>query len=69
MKPEEARECLPNATKTEIVATFNLRTWRHVFKERCAPAAQTQIRNLMKGVLREFNAVTPEIFDDLMELL
>ena len=67
MKPEDARECLPNATKTEIVATFNLRQWRHVFKERCAKAAQAQIRFLMQGVLREFNKVVPEVFDDLVE--
>jgi thymidylate synthase (FAD) len=66
MKPEDARECLPNATKTEIVMTCNLRTWRHVFKERCAPAAQAPIRKLMQGVLREFNATVPEIFEDLV---
>lgn len=67
MKPEDARECLPNAIKTEIVATYNLRAWRHVFKERCAKAAQAQIRNLMRGVLHEFNKVVPEVFDDLVE--
>ena len=68
-KPEDARECLPNATKTEIVMTCNMRMWRHVFTERCAPAAQAQIRKLMQGVLREFNDITPELFDDLMEKL
>jgi thymidylate synthase (FAD) len=65
MKPEDARECLPNAAMTEIVMTCNLRQWRHVFRERCSPAAQPQIKNLMKGVLCEFNRIVPEIFEDL----
>jgi thymidylate synthase (FAD) len=33
-KPEEARSILPNCVKTEINSTFNLRIWRHIFKER-----------------------------------
>lgn len=67
MKPEDARECLPNASKTEIVATYNARQWRHVFKERCGKHAQPQIRGLMQGVLREFNMAVPELFEDLID--
>ena len=41
VKPEDARSVLPNATKTEVVTTFNLRQWRHVFRERALnPTAQ-----------------------------
>jgi len=63
--PEDARECLPNATKTEIVTTFNLRQWRHVFEERALNLhAQWQIRDLMRGVLIEFGKSLPAVFED-----
>lgn len=63
--PEDARECLPNATKTEVVATYNLRTWRHIFNERALnPRAQWQIRGLMQDVLIEFGKALPAVFGD-----
>jgi thymidylate synthase (FAD) len=63
--PEDARECLPNATKTEVVATYNLRTWRHVFEERALNShAQWQIRGLMQDVLIEFGKALPAVFGD-----
>lgn len=46
-RPEQAREVLPNALKTEIVMTANLREWVHVFKLRCSNKAHPQIRDLM----------------------
>lgn len=64
--PEDARECLPNATKTEVVTTMNLRMWRHVFQERALnPKAQWQIREIMLGILKEFQTRIPVVFDDL----
>jgi len=55
IKAEDARGVLPNATKTEIVATFNLRMWRHIFQERAAnPAAQKPIREATGWVLTAF---------------
>lgn len=69
-KSEDAREILPNACKTEIVMTANLRVWRHIFKERALNRhAQFQIRYLAQGILKEFNAVLPEIFSDLAKVL
>ena len=66
LKPEDAREVLPNCGKTEIVMTANLRVWRHVFKERAFnPKAQYQIRKLLLSLYEEFNKVLPEIFSDL----
>jgi hypothetical protein len=63
--PEDARECLPNATKTEVVTTYNLRQWRHLFKERALNKhAQWQIRGLMQGVLIEFGKALPAVFGD-----
>jgi thymidylate synthase (FAD) len=65
--PEDARECLPNATKTELVMTCNLRQWRHVFAIRALNKhAQWQIRQLMQGVLIEFGKALPAVFGDQM---
>jgi thymidylate synthase (FAD) len=65
MKAEDARSLLPNAAKTEVVATFNIRAWRHVFRERCHRAAQWQIRGIMTEILRFFVEKMPAFFDDL----
>jgi thymidylate synthase (FAD) len=68
--PEDARSCLPQATKTEVVATYNLRMWRHVFNERALnERAQWQIRELMQKCLELFANKLPCIFEDQMEKL
>ena len=66
MRPENARFVLPNATKTEVVTTFNLRQWRHVFKHRALnPRAQWEIREIMQAVLEKFKVLMPAVFGDL----
>lgn len=64
-KPEEARSVLPNALKTEIVVTANLREWRTIFKQRTAKAAHPSMRELMCPLLNEFKELIPVIFDDI----
>ena len=60
---EDARYNLPNAMKTEIVATYNLREWRHIFKLRALDdAAQWEIRGIMQGILQEFRVLMPDAF-------
>jgi thymidylate synthase (FAD) len=58
---QDARGVLPNALKTEIVMTANLREWRHVLKLRTSKAAHPDMRALMLPLLAEckekFNAV------------
>jgi len=66
-KAEDARGVLPNACKTEIVVTMNLRSWRHFFKMRCDKHAQAEIRNLAKDLLVKMNDLMPIIFEDLYE--
>ena len=64
--PEDARSVLPNATKTEIVTTFNIRMWRHVFKERAFNShAQWQIKDIMLSLYKEMNELVPCLFEDL----
>lgn len=61
---EDARYILPNACKTEIVATYNMRTWIHLFDHRGDNKhAQWEIRNLFFNMEKEFAKRWPCIFD------
>lgn len=66
--PEEARDVLPNATKTELVMTANLREWRHFFKLRAADAtgkAHPQMKEVTIPLLEDFKRIIPVVFDDI----
>lgn len=65
--PQEARSVLPNSLKTEIVATANLREWRHILTLRAGEAAHPQIREVMVPLLAEMKSRIPVIFDDILE--
>jgi len=70
VKKEDARTVLPNAMKTEVVTTFNLRTWMHVFNERALNKhAQNQIKKIMQNILIDFNKLIPEVFNEQYEKL
>jgi thymidylate synthase (FAD) len=62
--PEQTRSVLPNSLKTEIVATYNLREWRHVFEMRCQKAAHPQMREIMIPLLQNFQKRIHPLFDD-----
>lgn len=64
-RPEQAREVLPNAVKTEIVVQANIREWRHIFKLRTSKAAHPQMRALMLPLLEELREYLPVVFDDI----
>lgn len=66
-KPEQARSVLPNSLKTEIVATANLREWRHIFKLRTSNRAHPQMRQVMVPLFAKVREMVPVIFDDLPE--
>ena len=65
VKPEVARDVLPNAIATTLVITYNLRQWRHFLKQRTSPAADPQIRRIAGMILKEFKAQVPVIFKDI----
>lgn len=65
LKPEEARDVLPNALATKIVATFSFTEWRHVFKLRASWKAHPQMNEVMVPVLEAFKSEWPAVFDDL----
>lgn len=64
-KPEEARDVLPNATKTEIVCSANIREWRHILKLRTSKAAHPAMREVMIPLLRDLQSRIPILFDDI----
>lgn len=66
-KAQEARDVLPNATKTEINMKANLREWRHFFKLRCHSTAHPDIRVLALDLLKQMHEQIPIIFDDLYD--
>lgn len=66
--PQEARSVLPNSLKTEIVVTANIRQWRTMFEQRCAPAAHPQMRQVMITLLRRFLSEYFVFFEDLFNL-
>ena len=66
LQPQDARDVLPNACKTEVVVTMNLRSWRHFFKMRTDKHAQDEIRYLANLVLTEFKKELPVIFGDIL---
>ena len=63
--PEIARDVLPLCTKTELIATYNLREWRHILRLRTDKAAHPKMRELMQTLLQFFQVLVPIIFDDI----
>lgn len=71
VRPEEAREVLPNSTKTEVVMTANFREFRHVFSLRALGSTgrpHPEMLRLMLPLLREVSSKIPVVFDDLSEI-
>ena len=67
--PQQARAFLPNCLKTEIVATMNIREWRHVLRLRTSEAAHPQMREIMCQLLDKFKQTLPVLFDDIQHTL
>lgn len=64
LKAQDARNLLPNACKTEMVVTGNLRVWRDFLLKRTEKAAQGEIRFLANEILNQFKQEIPVIFED-----
>ena len=52
LKPQQARQILPNALKTELIMTGTIEQWEGFFKLRCAPSAHPDAKYLA-DMLRE----------------
>lgn len=66
-QPQDARDVLPNALKTEMVTTMNIRSLRHFFELRCTAKAHPHIRDLALKLLELLHYNIPVLFDDLVE--
>ena len=66
MKPEDARYVLPNATKTNITMTINLRELIHVCALRLCTRASSEIRQLFKVIKEEVNKYEPKLAELLV---
>ncbi|OGL40350.1 MAG: thymidylate synthase, flavin-dependent [Candidatus Schekmanbacteria bacterium RIFCSPHIGHO2_02_FULL_38_11] len=64
IKNEDARFVLPNAIKSEIVISANLREWRYILQLRCAPDAQWEIRGICNEILKILKKEAPVVFED-----
>lgn len=54
LSPQEAREKLPNSTKTELICYASLPQWKHMLGLRCSPAADPEMRRVMIPLREEF---------------
>ena len=60
IKPEDARYLLPEATKTNLVITANVREFFHILDMRTDKAAQWEIRELAEAMKEAAKAVAPQ---------
>lgn len=60
-KPEDARAILPNATKTNIIMTCNLRELMHMCNLRLCTRAQKEIRELFYEIKRQVTDLNENI--------
>lgn len=63
IKPEDARYLLPEATKTNLVMTCNVRELFHIADMRTAQAAQWEIRDLVNEMLDQLEGVSEQWYD------
>jgi len=64
IKNEDSRYVLPNAVESQIVATANLREWRHIIELRGSPDAQWEIRKVAIEILKILKKYASTVFED-----
>jgi thymidylate synthase (FAD) len=63
--PEIARDMLPHCLAVRMIATHNLRGWRHVLLMRTTVQTHRKLRPLMVNLLDEFKTKVPVLFEDI----
>lgn len=64
LAPQQARNVLPESTKTELIMYATLPEWLHIFKMRCAKAADPEMRRIMVPLREQFRAEYPEMWEE-----
>jgi thymidylate synthase (FAD) len=54
LKPQQARQILPNCLKTELIMTGTIEQWKHFFDLRCAVSAHPDARHLAVQLREQF---------------
>jgi len=67
VKKEDARACLPIATKTRMFFTYNLREVRHFLHERLSPRAQREVRMVAVSMYDQLSDLYPWLLSDMEE--
>lgn len=62
LKPQEAREILPNCCATELVMTANLREWLHICNLRTGKGVYPQTKSLFFDIRNSFAEKLPIFF-------
>jgi thymidylate synthase (FAD) len=65
VSPEKARVLLPSNLATTVVASGNIREWRHVLWLRTGSGVEPSLRILMYQLLEALNKVCPVFFEDV----
>jgi thymidylate synthase (FAD) len=65
VRPQEARNILPNALAATIAVTGNLRNWRHFFLMRSSRETHPDFRRIADPMLIEFKKIIPLLYDDI----
>lgn len=65
IKPEDARQVLPNATKTNITMSLNYRELIHICNLRLCTRAQLEIRKLFQAIKAEVEGAEPRLAEYL----
>ncbi len=60
---EDARFILPQAIKTRLLATLNLRELLHIACLRLSPKAQWEIREVVSRMIDEVGRIIPEVYE------
>ena len=63
LAPQQARAVLPESTKTEIIVYASLPEWKHIFKMRCAKAADPEMRRIMIPLREDLKREYPEMWE------
>lgn len=63
--PQLARDILPNALKSEIIVTTNLKEWNLIFKQRTSKFAHPQMVEVMIPLYREMKGIFGNIIENI----
>jgi thymidylate synthase (FAD) len=64
-RPQEARSVFPLALGSRVIATMNLRQWRHIFLMRTTQETHPSFKAVSIPLLKEFQEKIPILYEDI----